>query len=96
MKSVIHKYILVATEPGEQTIVIPQEAEFLKADSKLGSREIVLWYSIPLSMLETSEFRKLLLVWTGKLFERSLYDKYLGTVENYELVWHIFDITDRE
>jgi hypothetical protein len=93
MKAVIYKYI-VKPVLGIQSITIPQEAKFLKADTQINA--IVLWYLIPLNMLETSDIRKLSLEFTGRLFNHDVLDVYLETVTLSGLIWHIFDITNRE
>jgi hypothetical protein len=94
MKSIIYKYTIRPDMSASHDLVIPMEGEFLKAEEQRGV--IVLWYKIPLNHLETSDFRKYLTVWTGELFDSHQGDKYLGTVTINALVWHIFDITERE
>ncbi len=95
MRSIIYKYQLERSlKTVVQGITVPMEAEFL--DVQVQDGIITLWYRIPLNYLETSDFRTILCVWTGEMYDSKPEDKYLGTVGINSLIYHIFDITERE
>lgn len=100
MKAIIYKYQIETLVQQIQEIEIPYAAEFLKIGIQ-GSK-IVAWYLIPKGDQEVYAIaktkRKLMAVWTGKEFDHDpVGNWYLDTVTTENgLVWHIFDVTDRE
>ncbi len=73
---------------GETTISLPVGAEFLDVQMQGGS--ITLWYGVH---PESSALgRKIVVVGTGLNMKVRPHGEYLGTVQQNEFVWHVFDV----
>lgn len=96
MNAIIYKYQLPTAAPSETVLKIHYGAEFLKLDVQKDI--ITLWYQVPLDSYETMTLHTFKIVWTGKPFEaKVIEDVYLGSAQTSDgLVWHVYDITDRE
>lgn len=71
----------------QQSVSMPKDAEILTVQMQHG--EACLWAEV--DPTEKTEVRTILILGTGHAFRRGLMRKYIGTVQDGDFVWHVYE-----
>ena len=82
----IFKYFL-AERPDDQTVLMPMGARVLTVQDQIGS--VCLWALVNDAAKEVE--RVFRIVGTGHEFDDCLAYNHIGTVQQDEFVWHVFE-----
>jgi len=83
---VMYKYRLAVTD--KQTLALPDGASIMAVQAQ--GVDLCLWVEVPTTQSGVNVERTFLIRGTGRVFVRTTAERYLGTVQLNEFVWHVY------